>query len=508
MELASRTSLLPRRERRPGLLLSLFLTVSVCAVLVLPFLLSSYADYRFESVALATLLLAVCSYPAVRYYARAETGLPTLPVFCLAYALQFAVPIFTHDDTFLLAGAEVKYLANEDVISALLMAILGILCLQVGFYWFLKSSYRHTIPVARLPLNKRKALLYCIIVGLLLPLLFTFQGLIPDEFQQPLSSILRLLQNQVLVVIGILGWLYFSREGSRIYGLWLYGLVLIASMRGISSGMLEEAIIPIGVLFVVKWLYTRRIPVMPIITTVLIIVILSPVKADYRQQAGQNPELADQSSLVRGTAWIWAAVEYWEDTFTGRWDLVEATSSATSRADFIHQVAHIYSMTPSVIPYQYGGTYSFFIVAMIPRVIWPDKPTAGSANNFYAVSYGVSTEEGVKTTTFGISILGEAFINFGWFGVGLIMLLQGIVIGMLHHAFGSDSSGPGGQAIFLAFFVYFLNGIGSSAEIMFGGILQNLLCGYFLLLWAREKQIKLPFTRLHPAVMAKEVISK
>jgi len=67
------------------------------------------------------------------------------------------------------------------------------------------------------------------------------------------------------------------------------------------------------------------------------------------------------------------------------------------------------------------------------------------------------------------------------------MLLQGILIGVMHRSFGGLESGPGGQAVFLAFFVYFLNGIGSSAEIMFGGILQNLLCGYLMLLWAKEK---------------------
>jgi hypothetical protein len=67
------------------------------------------------------------------------------------------------------------------------------------------------------------------------------------------------------------------------------------------------------------------------------------------------------------------------------------------------------------------------------------------------------------------------------------MLIEGILIGAMQHSFGGKESGPGGQAVFLAFFVYFLNGIGSSAEIMFGGILQNLLLGYVLLLWAREK---------------------
>jgi hypothetical protein len=105
------------------------------------------------------------------------------------------------------------------------------------------------------------------------------------------------------------------------------------------------------------------------------------------------------------------------------------------------------------------------------------------------VTYGVTTEEGAKTTSFGVSILGEAFMNFGWYGVVFIMFIQGLLISLLHHSFGGTESGPGGQAVFLAFFVFFLNGIGSSAEIMFGGILQNLICGYLLLLWAKDRSI-------------------
>ena len=468
--------------------IQLFLAGCAAALMAVPLILSENG-YSWNETFLGVLLMEICLYPTALYLASRDAALPTMPIFCLAYALQFALPVFTQENTFLLMNAEVRYLEEKDVLVALLLAIAGISALQIGYYWFQKSNYRKVVPVAHLPLKKSKALAYCLLVGVFLPLLFTFQGLIPAELQQPLSSILRVLQNQVLVVIAILGWLYYGRKESRLYAVWLYGLVLIAAMRGVSNGSLEDAVIPIGVYFVVKWLYTGRVPVAPILATGLLVVFLSPVKSDYRQKAwfGDDPDLAEQSSLTRGGLWIEQAVEYWGDTIAGNRDLTEATSSAAGRTDFIHQVAYIYSMTPSVVPYQYGKTYSFFLVSFIPRIVWPDKPLAGNANGFYAVTYGVTSEEGAKTTTFGVSILGEAFINFGWPGVVLIMLIQGILIGIMQHSFGGKVSGPGGQAVFLCFFVYFLNGIGSSAEIMFGGILQNLLLGYLLLLWAREK---------------------
>jgi hypothetical protein len=480
------------RWRGIGHLMRIYLIVCLGAMAILPPLLGDFG-YQSMQALLAIILLEICFYPTVRYFVRRESGLPAMPIFCVAYAIQFAVPFFTQDPTIDLSQGEKKYLADPDVLAALLMAIVGIAAMQLGYYWFRQSKLRKVAPVAELHLNKSKAVLYCVLVGIMLPLIFTFKGVIPEEFQQPLSSILRLLENQVLVVIAVLAWLAYSGEYSKWYGVWMYALVLVGALRGISTGVLEEALVPIGVLFIVKWLHTRRVSFGTIAAVLALVLFLSPVKADFRQQIwyADNPDAVEMSAAAKMWFWATQATEYWGDTLSGARDLGEATSSAAGRADFIHQVAHIHSMTPSVIPYQYGETYSYFLVAFIPRVLWPDKPVAGNANGFYAVTYGITTEEGAKVTTFGVSILGEAFINFGWPGVVGLMLFQGLIISLLERVFGGQASGPGGQAVFIAFFVFFLNGIGSSAEILFGNILQNLLCGYFLLLWAREKPAKI-----------------
>jgi hypothetical protein len=500
------------REKRPMMtwwrnsnhIMKFFFAAAFCAMIVIPLILTEY-NYSPLQTLLAILLVDICLYPSARYFARNESCIPTMAVFCGSYAFQFAFPVFTRDATIQLAYGEIKYLQDVDVSAALLLAIVGICALQAGYRWFQRSRFKRVVPTAHLRLNKGKAVLYCVLVGILVPLLFTFKAIIPEEYQLPLSSILRLLQNQILVVIGVLGWLLYSRKESKLYAVWLYGLVFLAAMRGVSTGTLEDALVPIVVLLVVKWLYTGKVPIGPIIATIAMVIFLSPVKADYRERVryGDAEDNAEQSNVSKGYLWIEQASEYWKVTLAGSRDLVEATSSATGRADFIHQVAHIYSLTPSAIPWQYGTTYSYFAVALVPRVLWPDKPQAGSANSFFAITYGIATEEGAKTTTFGVSLLGEAYINFGWYGVAFVMLLLGIILGLLQHSFGEFHSGPGGQAVFLAFFVFFLNGIGSSAEILFGNILQNLLCGYFLLLWAREKPSKTRMTEfplVHPAM--------
>jgi hypothetical protein len=97
--------------------------------------------------------------------------------------------------------------------------------------------------------------------------------------------------------------------------------------------------------------------------------------------------------------------------------------------------------------------------------------------------------------------MGEGFINFGPVGVAMVMMVLGAVLALMERTFGSERSGVGGQAIFLAVFISFLNGIGSSAEQMFGGSVQNLICSAFLIAWARgipsiARLQKLRFARL------------
>ncbi|HYR76673.1 MAG TPA: O-antigen polysaccharide polymerase Wzy [Pyrinomonadaceae bacterium] len=483
--------------------LRLFLAGAISAAIILPLVLEG-SGYQWRHTFLAIVLIEICLYPTVRYFARQETDLPTMPIFSAAFALQFAIPIFTRDATIELAQGETRLLEDSDVTAALLLAIVGICALLAGYYAFQRIPFRKAVPVAQLHLNKTKAVLCCLLLGVVLPLLFNLRAIIPQEYQLPLSAILTLLQNQVYVVIGVLGWLVYGRKASKWYAVWLYALITVTALHGISTGILEEALIPIGVLFIIRWLYTQRISLPVAACVIALILFLSPVKGEYRQQlrSDDSSGAAEMSSLERATLWITQAGDYWAETFSGARGLVEATSSATGRADFLHQLAYTYSMTPEEVPYQYGRTYSYFAVALIPRALWPDKPLSGSANGFFAITYGLLTEEGAKTTTFGVSLVGEAFINFGWAGVVFVMLIQGLAIGVLERIFGSRKSGAGGQAVFIAFFVFFLNGIGSSAEILFGNILQNLLFGYLLLWWAREKRATFEPRRFREPVAA------
>jgi hypothetical protein len=465
--------------------LKLLAGVLALATLMVPVILSSY-NYSARQLLLAMILLDVCLYPTFRYFLRKE-GLPILSVLCLAFAVQYAIPIFTQEPSVQVTEG-FRYLDDQDIVVALVITIIGVIVLQVAYY---ALNYRRSVtlvPRISLPLNVRKAEIFCLSVFVLTLLLSRVQSVLSEETYLQFLSIISLLQNQLIVAIGILGWLVFTERGHRWHRILLYVVVAVAAAKGFASTMMETMMAPLAVLFMSKWFYTRRLPVSMLVLITALFLFLSPVKKNIRNTIVLDRTAAAATSTTdRATDWITQAIRYWGESFSGERDLVESTSDAASRTDLIHSFAHVYSLTPSVVPYQYGDTYSYLAVAWIPRVIWPEKPIAKGANDFFAIAYDVTTEEGVKNSTFGVTLMGEGYINFGIGGVILVMAFLGLVTSLLEDVFAGSLSGPGGRAVFLAAFVYFLNGIGSSAEQVFGGILQNLIGGCVLLWWAREK---------------------
>ena len=456
----------------------------ICNLLIL--IVSSWYDYSIWQLVLATLLMDVCLYPTFRYVARKETGLPIMPVLCMSFAAQYALPVLTQEAKVKLVGEDVRYLEDTYVLAALAMSLLGVCLLQVAYYVVRHPKVSRKVPSVSLHLSEQKAEVFCIAVFGLYVVSGRMQNLLPVDIFQQFSAAFALLQNQLLVAIGILAWLAFSVRKRKRHLVMLYLVVLLAALRGFATTMMEMMIVPLAVLFIARWTYAQRIPLFSLGAIALAFLFFSPVKMDIRNSTRGEPEIQGQQEIQnRAVEWVNSSARFWSEAFEGKRSFGESTADASSRADLVHSFAHIYSFTPSVVPYQYGSTYSYLAVAWVPRAIWPEKPQANYANNFYAIEYGVSTEEGVKTASFGATLMGEGYMNFGVAGVAMIMVILGLVMALMEGVFGTKKSGVGGQAVFLAIFVYFLNGIGTSAELMFGGLVQNLICSAILVAWAR-----------------------
>src|SRR5207248_1322648 len=162
-----------------------------------------------------------------------------------------------------------------------------------------------------------------------------------------------------------------------------------------SSGWLGAAL-PLGLAyFLTNLQIRRRIPLMGVVGLLVYVFFLSPGKDAYRAtnwQQGQSGALIGGGSIVdRTQAWVTAAGDQWQLAIqdpagNGPLPLLQTT---LGRVSLLRATANVVDRTPSLVPYQNGATYSFLVYGWIPRFIWPDKPSANDANQYYQVAYGL-----------------------------------------------------------------------------------------------------------------------
>src|SRR5258707_985062 len=124
-------------------------------------------------------------------------------------------------------------------------------------------------------------------------------------------------------------------------------------------------------------------------------------KEDFRKtywQAGSQ-DIAEGAApggrFERASFWVARSFEKWGETFADPnvETLRDAITPSVSRIALLNQTANVVDMTPSVVPYQYGALYSYLGVTLIPRFLWPNKPSVNEANQFYQVAYGLTAED-------------------------------------------------------------------------------------------------------------------
>lgn len=430
--------------------------------------------------ALGVLIFATSLIPLMLWTARGRRGLPIFELIVLSYALQYSMPLYTQANGLVIRSQFVP-VSWQALTQALALAELGLVAFIAGYYLFLRSPLAAATPRLDLPFVERRRMAYIYVSffvgGAVMLLSAAGVGFLQTA---ALGALTRLLTGQFSIALILLAYHVYQQprapQGQRVL---LYAALLFAFLIGLSSGMIENAFIPMVSVFIVRWQTRRRLPWGWLVGAALLFVVLNPAKFTFRSLVwfgGGDYSLGDRIGLWSDLA-SESAGNLLQPTLSG--DRENLLLDALSRFDLVHKFAYVHTMTPQVVPYYQGSTYAYFLVAWIPRALWPGKPTAtGGANDRMDVDYQLKYEG--QATSIGIGLLPEAYANFGVIGVVLVMALQGAVLGLLSVMLDSKKS-DGGRAIYLSVGVYLLNGIGTSASVMFGAILQQILASAVIL---------------------------
>jgi hypothetical protein len=401
-----------------------------------------------------------------------DTEVPLFSMIAGIYWLYYAFPLFWGDRysvSTLSAGA---FVTEEAVTSAIIMVLVGVVAFWLGMKLGVGKRF---VPkrIPDIPTNPMRWdwLRVLLLVGTLSSLSETALYALGYNLSQFMLTVLTLIP---IVAYSILFRNYLKGQAKGSDRFLLIAFVSLRIVIGMASGWMGA----LGFLMIttaVIYIYERkRFPVVLFIFMVVYILFFQVGKFAMRQKYWYDNEQAGK--IERIATWVDESMKRWGEAISDPTGEVmrNLIYVSLSRTSLLTQTASIIELTPSTVPYQYGQTYSYMVVAFIPRFIWPDKPSANDANQFYQVAYGLTAEEDLENGSFAAGTLAEGYINFGWLGVVGLMFLLGIFFDWFQWTFLTEASGYLLRGIGVTLLPYFLT-VESQLAAYLGATLQRVI---------------------------------
>lgn len=323
---------------------------------------------------------------------------------------------------FLLLGKEPR-----DLLFAALMIVCGLLCLSIGYIF---GNVTWKIPgMARLAadqwntrrLNTVVALLLA--VGLISFIVFmirinpTFYNL--SDFSS--KRFIRMPGSKYLGVQGYLRWGAMLIEISfyLVYIRWVAAKGRVWSYAGLGVGALALLAVAFPI-----FVSSRQTVLFLVIR---IIVIWTCIRGEPKPRYAAL--LVASGLVIVGSMLAFRrGLSDWEGlrSHVGVSGLMEVTVGGRHFLD-LTKTAHVLAAVPELLDYQYGKTMVTWLVAPVPRSLWPGKPAIGVGIDLGPLVFQTPRTSGVPP-----GVVGELYLNFGIPGVFIGMLAVGFLLRSLY----------------------------------------------------------------------------
>jgi hypothetical protein len=247
----------------------------------------------------------------------------------------------------------------------------------------------------------------------------------------------------------------------------LAGLIILAFVvvRSWSLGTRSWLVPIFGSLFILWYLRRGQRPALHTLLTVIVIgfvfgiSFVGSMRVFSTRQAEGTSQLLLQSVTEPQEAW---------DTFLGGGD----TEMASLLALEVQQV-------PSQIPFQHGAATGEILIHPIPRMLWNDKPRPGDE----ILARTLFVERGINLAPRQFSPIGNFYLDFGFIGAALGMIVLGAVAHTHYEYFRLNSANPAVQVVYAAtlpFWIVLLRGsvTDTAGRLLF--VLPPLLLGLYM----------------------------
>jgi hypothetical protein len=416
---------------------------------------------------LASAIIILSFIPTLRFISKGESGLPFLPLFGGIYSILYALPVF------LLDSFEFKGFVFDDGIveKSLFLALLGLASLLVAIYWFPLTAKVPILPKVSLYWNIHKVNRMAPVFALIGLALAYLQTILPIE--AVLQQVILFLSQFSLLAICMLFIVQLQGKLTLVQKLFLWGVLIpLQLILDLSTGAVYQVMKDIVPMIMIYWGLKLRIPWRVVLLGLFLLVLLRGNQAEFRTIL-RGPSYEGVSILDRSKLYATIVIDNTRNS-----GVVDAYTKTMGRLSQLITLADVVNQTPESVPYWNGESYYTLLTSLVPRILWPDKPTKTLGQTF-GHRYG-RLHPGDFETSENLPQLVEMYANFGPLGILIGMFITGLIYRSLYYMINHSNAGEGGLLIAAIIFTGLLS-IESDFSLVFGAVIQYIVLIYLSL---------------------------
>ena len=372
-----------------------------------------------QLIALGIIVLA--SLPALRWARTRRTWFPAFEISLLICIAFYAVPLFKSSGE--LAGIDATSRAQ-----AALLVLIYAACANFGFALVrLRPRAPRWATESLLPQTAMRWIPFGMFLNVVFVYISIYINVIPFAIVGTLRAFffgIGIMSTFILARQWGFGKLNRQQSGFFVFCVVAYLLLTFSSLYLIGG-------ISLLALAIISYASARRhIPWVTIGIGVTVIALLHLGKPEMRKQYWDPETNETKGSQVNSLADLPAFYTEWlgysmEGLKASESKEDQAPSSLFDRASLIQMICLSVIEVPAEKPYLWGESYVDIPAQFIPRFLWANKPSSLLANIRLAVYFNLVDPDSAFSVSIAFGPLAEAYVNFGYFGVGLFGLLMG-----------------------------------------------------------------------------------
>ena len=270
----------------------------------------------------------------------------------------------------------------------------------------------------------------------------------------------------------VVAYLAAAQSEDRIVRRSLYGVLLVEVMLGLTSGFTKPVLLVLVVAILARvlegsgslWISKRRLGAMML--GVLAVIVLATAMSETSRSliaTGSYDTTEFDEVLSLSTS---SFSDSWGSGLRAGWD--EFVDKAAGRqAQVAHMPGIILRRVPSEIEFAGYDRLLALPTYLVPRVVWPDKPTLSRGVDFSVQVLNMPSD---TRSSSAVTVVGEAYMIGGYGGVLVAML----VLAWLFAFLAANTSLLGNQALYAALVPSFIDWEAQFTTMVLGIVQQGL----------------------------------